>query len=111
MVIREQRHGAVTVLYPEGPIVGEDATAFKLAAEEAAKKTLGRFVVDLTGTPFLDSEGLVALLEISETLSQSGHALRLCAACETVRTILELTGMTEHFNSFADANSAVRSFL
>ena len=107
MVIREQRHGAVTVLYPEGPIVGEDATAFKIAAEEAAKKTLGRFVVDLTGTPFLDSEGLEALLDISEALSQSG----LCAACETVRTIFELTGMTDHFNSFADANSAVRSFL
>lgn len=111
MVIKEQRHGAVTVLQPQGPLVGDDVPIFKQSASEAARKSLGRFVVDLTAAPFIDSDGLEALLELSESLSHSGFALRLCGTCETVRTIFQLTGLTDRFDYFSDANSAVRSFL
>lgn len=111
MVVKEQRQGAVTVLSPDGPIAGDDVVAFKQAVTEAARKTMGRLVVDLAATPFVDSEGLEAMLEISDALSTSGQTLRLCGICDTVRTILQITGLAEQFDEFADANSAVRSFL
>ena len=111
MVVKEQRHGAVTVLSPEGPIAGDDVALFRNALLEAARRTMGRFVVDLGAAPFVDSEALEAMLDVSDTLAVSGQTLRLCGICDTVRTILQVTGLVERFDEFADANSAVRSFL
>ncbi len=111
MVVKEQRQGAVTVLSPDGPIAGDDVAVFKTAVTEAAHRTMGRLVVDLGGAPFVDSEALEAMLDVSESLAVSGQTLRLCGVCDTVRTILQITGLIEHFDEFTDANSAVRSFL
>ena len=111
MVLTEQKHGAVTALKPEGPLIGDDAAEFKLRLIERLTASLGRCVVDASGIPFADSKGLEALVEANDEISHSGHALKLCGVNETVRQVLELTGLSERFEHFADVNSAVRSFL
>jgi anti-anti-sigma factor len=109
--IQEQRQGAVTVLKPRGPLCAQDADQFKQRALSVLDKSLGRFVVDASDVPYLDSRGLEVLKETSDKLSEGGRALRLCAANETVREILELTDLSQHFEHFSDVGSAVRSFL
>ncbi len=111
MMIKEQRHGAVTILAPQGPLCLADAEDLEKRATEAIDKTMGRFVVDLSATPYVDSRALEALLTLTEQLAQSGRVLKLCGACDTIREILDLTDLTAMFEHYADANSAVRSFL
>ena len=111
MEISEQRQGAVTVLKPHGPIVQADAEQFQLAVAEAIEKSLGRLVVDATDVAYADSRGLEVLVDATGELSQSGQALKLCGATETLREILDLTDLTKLFEHYEDVNTAVRSFL
>ena len=111
MKIQEQRQGAVTVLKPEGALVEQSAGVFKQRVMQALGTNLGRFVVDLSAVPFVDSKGLEVLVEVTEEMGKSGQALRMCSANKTVREVLELTDLASMFEHFEDANTAVRSFL
>jgi len=109
--IHESRQGAVTVVKPMGPICQSDAAQFRTAVDDVRARSLGRFVVDAAAVAYVDSQGLEALVELSESLSKAGQSLRLCATNATVREALELTGLSDLFEHFEDANTAVRSFL
>ena|SRR5687768_8472380 len=111
MKIHEQRQGAVTVLKPEGPLVEADVTGFKQRLIQELGASLGRFVVDMSMIPYVDSKGLEALVEVTEEMGKSGQALRMCSANKTVREVLELTHLASLFEHFEDSNTAVRSFL
>lgn len=111
MKISEQRQGAVIVLKPDGALVEQDCALFRGRMNEAMTTSLGRFVVDMSAVPFVDSKGLETLVELTEELGKSGQALRLCSANKTIREVLELTELTPLFEHFEDANTAVRSFL
>ena len=111
MKVTEQRSGAVTVLKPEGPLLEGDAATLKQKLMATLAASLGRFVIDMSVVPYLDSKGLEALVEVTEEMSRSGQALRLCNPNKTVREVLELTDLSSMFDHFEDTNTAVRSFL
>jgi anti-anti-sigma factor len=111
MTLREQKCGAVHVLRPEGPLKGEDAQSFRDRLIQLINSSLGRCVVDASAVPFVDSQGLEALVEAGDELSGTGQPLKLCGLNETVRQALELTELAPRFELFADVNTAVRSFL
>lgn len=111
MDIVEQRHGAVTVLKPAGPLIGPDAEQFKLRLVDTMTSSLGRFVIDASEVPFVDSRGLEVLKEATDDLSTSGQSLRLCGVNETVREVLQVTDLAGLFEHYQDVTSAVRSFL
>lgn len=94
-----------------GALSGEDVPAFTQRGDTLISQSLGRFVVDASRMTFVDSNGLEALLDLSEQLEQTGQALRLCGVSETLREVLEITGLSGSFEFYADVNSAVRSFL
>ena len=111
MEITESRQGAVTVVKPTGPLCRADTPAFKSRLAEATSMSLGRLVIDAGGIAFVDSAGLEAILDVSEQLGASGLTLKLCGLNETVREVLELTGLTEGIEHYDDVHAAVRSFL
>ena len=111
MDIVEINQGAVTVLKVSGPLNGEAAADFRGRALEAARRTMGRVVVDAAAVPFADSGGVEALVDVTEQLAEGGRSLKLCAPSATVREVLELTGWAEEFEFFDDVTSGVRSFL
>ncbi|MGH7130757.1 MAG: STAS domain-containing protein [Phycisphaerales bacterium] len=111
MQISEQRQGAVTVLKPQGPLVGADAEQFKNEVTQAMERSLGRLVVDASAVPFCDSRGLEVMVEVSEALAESGQSFRLCGAPEVIREVLEITDLAHHFEHYQDVQTAVRSFL
>jgi anti-anti-sigma factor len=88
-----------------------DAEQFRTHLADIMTRSLGRFVVDATAVPYVDSLGLEALVQSTDELGSSGRALRLCGACETLREVLELTGLADRFEHYEDVNTAVRSFL
>ena len=61
--------------------------------------------------PFADSRGLDAMLDISDVMQrENGEVLRVAESNETLREVMELTGITGDFEFFGDVESAVRSF-
>jgi anti-anti-sigma factor len=111
MDIQEVRKGAVTVIKPNGALVGDDADRLKRAVSTAGGANLGRVVLDAAGIPFVDSRGLEALLDLSDELGQGGRSLKLSGATAAVREALDLTGVAESLEFYDDPEAAVRSFL
>jgi len=106
-----QQRGAVLVIRPSGALTHDDAETFKTEMRELMRENLGRVVVDASALPYVDSKGLESLADVAGDLAQSGKGLKVCAANETLRQVLELTGLSAQFEHFEDTNSAVRSFL
>ncbi len=111
MQIQQYKHGAVTVMKPEGPLVGDDAELFRNRTKVSLRSSSGRLVVDACAIPYVDSEGLEALSDLSQEMSRAGQPLRICSATETVREVFVLTDLDRLFEHFEDVGSAVRSFL
>ena len=110
MNLQEQVQGAVTVLRLQGPLIQEDAEQFLSRLNQVMSKSLGRFVVDAAGIPFVDSQGLEALVDAAEELSKGGRSLKLSGVNETLREVLDLTDLASMFDIYEDVNTAVRSF-
>jgi anti-anti-sigma factor len=111
MEILETAQGAVIVLKPVGQLTSADATAFKTKATDAARRSLGRILVDASAITFLDSRGIEVLADITEELSEGGRALKLCGANATIRKVLDLTGWGDSFEFYDDVTGGTRSFL
>ena len=111
MDIQETREGAVTVIKPLGPLVLGDADEFRRRLEDVRQRSLGRFIVDASAIAYVDSNGLEALVGVTDGLAEGGQALRLCSANETVREVLDLTELADQFEFYQDVNTGVRSFL
>ena len=111
MEIQASHRGAVLIVRPSGPLTGADADTFKTAVQGFVRDNLGRVVIDASALPYVDSKGLESLADLAEELALSGKGLKLCAANETLRQVIELTGLAPQFEQFEDANTAVRSFL
>lgn len=109
--ITEQRHGAVLVVKPDGPLIQDDARALGESTAGRGREMLGRIAVDLSASPYIDSAGLEALLDIADKLNACGQTLRLAGVSATIREVLDLTGLTNRFEFYEDTNLAVRSFL
>jgi len=109
--IQTSHRGAVLVVRPSGPLTGADADTFKTAVQGFVRDNLGRVVIDASALPYVDSKGLECLADIAEEMALTGKGLRLCAANETMRQVLDLTGLAPQFEHYEDTNSAVRSFL
>lgn len=111
MQIQQYQHGAVTVLKPEGPLVGDDADLFRARTQSTLRTSFGRMVVDACSIPYVDSKGLEALSDLSQEMNRAGQPLRICSVSDTVREVLVLTSLDRLFEHFEDVGSAVRSFL
>ena len=98
------------VLEPDGALIQDDAEQFKNRLTEALAESSGRVVVDLSRVPFVDSRGLEVLVEANDTLADGGRSLKLCGINETLREVLDLTGLAVRFDHYDDTNSALRSF-
>lgn len=111
MDIGRQQVGAVEVLKPKGPVTVKEADDLKQRLMEAVASNLGRVVLDASAIPFVDSGGLEAFADVSDELAHGGRVLKLCSVSETLREVLNVTGLLPMFEHYEDVNSAVRSFL
>ncbi|MEM6504537.1 MAG: STAS domain-containing protein [Planctomycetota bacterium] len=109
--LTEQRHGAVAVLKPDGPCIQEQAESLSKAAITQVRSLMGRLVIDLSASPYIDSLGLESLVDLADEIDHYGQTLRLAGASATVREVLDLTGLMNRFEFHDDTNLAVRSFL
>ena len=99
------------MLKPQGALIRSDADQFRAKLDESRARSFGRIVVDASAIPYVDSAGLETLVDVTEALAESGHALKLCGLNETIREVLDLTGLVALFEYYEDITAAVRSYL
>ena len=90
---RLDRHGAVSVLRPSGPL---RADAIELLNEQVNSMLAGGvpyIVVDLSETPLIDGAGLEWILELDETCCRRGGCVRISNAGELCRDTLRITAV------------------
>jgi anti-sigma B factor antagonist len=78
-------------------------------AKERADDDPPRVIVDLSELEFMDTAGLGVLLEESNAIRQSGGRLCLVAREGPVTRLLEITGLSESFDLYAELDRAVGS--
>ena len=101
----------MTVLRPTGPLTGVEAENFLRRFVETVRESHGRLVLDASVIPLVDSKGLETLVAANDELAAIGQTLKLCGENETLRQVLELTGLAPLFEHFDEVGAAVRSFL
>src|SRR5262245_60955057 len=98
-----------------GPVVsctGEmsEATAELLERELALLVTLEHpsLTVDLSGCRFADVDGMLALLEVIQRITEDGSYLVIVAGTERMARLLRVTGLDQLLPVFATYEEAVR---
>ncbi len=69
--------------------------ALERALAAAIETTAGGFVVDLSGVEFMDSSGLLAVLNGRGLLARESRALAVVCPAGPVRHLLEVAGVSE----------------
>ena len=104
----EQADGAV-VVRSRGRLDMVAAPQLRALVTDTVGGGASRVVVDLTETSFIDSSGLGALIAGLKTTRQAGGDLRIAAAGEQVRMVLELTQMHTVLRPYEDVEAALRA--
>ena len=102
-------HGAL-VISVEGQLIVANRQELKQQVIEALEEGDRRFVIDFSGTGYIDSSGLGVLVSVSKKIREAGGDLRLSGLNEDLRTLFELTKLDTLFrisDTKAEAVSAV----
>ena len=100
------QHNDAIVLRPEGKLNMVAAPHLRQQIAGAVDQGQTRLVIDLSGTDFLDSSGLGALVAGLKVARQAGGDLRIACPGEQVLLVLELTSMTSVLRPYASIDEA-----
>ncbi len=103
--------GAVEVIVPNVPLVGESAVELRETVEHCLSDGLPMVVLNLHDVPLIDSVGLESLLDVQDAVRERGGSIKLAALTSLSQDILRVTGVAEQFEIFPDDKAAVRSFV
>ncbi len=99
------------VLKPDAALVEDDTERFRKAVMEQYANGNLQVVIDLTDVPFIDSEGLEALLDLAEHAHVGGGGLRIACLCDISRDILIATRMGNVIQVYDDISEARKSLM
>lgn len=106
MEMETRVEGEAAVVSCTGRLNMVAAPRLKSQVDEAIAGGTTKIVVDLSGTSFIDSSGLGALVSGLKAARQAGGDLRLAGAGEQVRTVLSLTNLDRVLRSHATVGDA-----
>lgn len=107
MKIDEERRGSMTVIRPQGALVGADADGLHAHLTRAVEGNSCDIVLDASAVAFVDSHGLEVLADTTEHLIRNGRTLKLAGASPMLREVLDLTELAPMFEQFDDVDAAV----
>lgn len=92
-----------SVLILEGPLTRTTLTEFEdvVRAEKAAA-----LIVDLSAVPYVDSDGLGAIIKAHVSMSKSGRHLALASVPARLQALLKVTGVGQIISSYASTREA-----
>jgi anti-sigma B factor antagonist len=97
LVLATEIMGDRAVLTVRGELDAYSAPGIEDQVGRLVGQGVTSIVLDLSGTGFLDSSGLRAILTAQRRLTESSGTLSLRSPSEPVTRLLEITGLTDHF--------------
>jgi len=99
------RASGACVLSLLGPLTLATLFDFQPAARAACAGTM---ILDLSGTPFMDSAGLGAVLGVYASCQRHGYGFALAGAPDRIKTLLQVTRVDGLLPSFGSVEEAER---
>jgi anti-sigma B factor antagonist len=92
-----------TILTLEGPLTRTTLTEFEdvVRAEKATA-----LIVDLSSVPYVDSDGLGAIIKAHVSMSKSGRRLALAAVPDRLQALLRVTGVGQIISTYPSTKDA-----
>lgn len=100
----------VTVIRVEGQLIVGNRQELKGLIQESLETGERKFLIDCTGTGYIDSSGLGALVTISKKVRESGGELRLAGLNEDLRSLFELTKLDSLFHISATLAEGLKGY-
>lgn len=107
MKLRESFKNDVVILHLEGELNTSSAPELKKKIGDEIAAGRKRMVLDMDGIKFLGSSGLGVMLGGVNRLNTEGGYLALSGVQETIREVLEVSGLDTIFEVFATSDEAV----
>ena len=102
--------GGVTVISVEGQLIVGNRQELKNLVQDALGESERKFLIDFSGTAYIDSSGLGALVSISKKIREQGGELRLAELNEDLRSLFELTKLDTLFAIAESRSEALANF-
>ncbi len=101
----------VTVINLSGRItLGEGTSRVRTAVREALARGRKNLLLNMNDVFYVDSSGLGELVTLHTTVRKAGGHLKLMKLNELTRNLLTVTKLYTVFETFADEQSALKSF-
>jgi len=110
MKIKTQDYNDVTVVELQGELDADFTELFQNTITDIVGTHKTGIVLDMSGTGFIDSEGLERLLWARDYCNESNCQLKLAGLDENCAKILEVTRLENEFDRYMELDKAVRSF-
>ena len=110
MDAKVDRDGTIIVLSLDGAIDVASAPQLKAQFDQLLAHASPKLLVDLKGVPYIDSYGLGIIMQAVKVARRSGGDMRLCAPCQDVRTVLDITGFSKHVSIVQSRKVALSSW-
>lgn len=109
MKISHEEFDQTSVISLKGEFVADQAETFRRMVNERLSDRTRDIVLELSQAEFIDSKGLESVLWVQEQCGEKLGQVRLAAAHENVRKILELTRLAPLLECHESVESAVKS--
>ncbi len=92
-----ERHGAAAVVRVSGELDAYRAPELEDLGAALLNEGVSKLVLNMSGTTFLDSSGLRAMVTLRDRMLHAEGELALVDPTEAVRRLLSITGLDEQF--------------
>jgi anti-sigma B factor antagonist len=100
----------VTIIDVDGQLIVGNRQELKQKVLDELDGGARKFLIDFSGTSYIDSSGLGVLVSLSKKIREQGGELRLVKLNEDLRTLFELTKLDTLFHIASDRQEALASF-
>ena len=105
-----QKKDGITVIDVKGQLIVGNRQELKQRVLDELETGARRFLVDFSGTGYIDSSGLGVLVSLSKKIREQGGELRLANLNDDLRTLFELTKLDTLFHIASNREEALASF-
>ena len=109
MKMKTQDYNDVTVVELQGELTSDFVETFTNTCTNLIAQTKKQVVLDMSSVSFIDSKALEQLLWLRDFCRDSSCQLKLAGLDENCGKILEITGLKDCFDSYAELAEAVKS--
>jgi len=110
MSLSTSRQGDVSIVRLGDQLTVGNRQDLKSAVQVGLDAGERKFLLDCSGTGYIDSSGLGALVTIARRVREAGGQIRLAGLNDDLRSLFELTKLDTLFAIYPDAADALQGY-